>query len=87
MCTPAVNWPQELLQYCRKHGIQLVAYSPFGKGRLLRDPNILKVAAKYKKTAAQILVRWPLQVRFRTHGEPAACSFSPEVTSRSKMWW
>jgi len=69
--TPAVNqielspynyvYRREIVDLCRANGIQLEAYSPLTKARKLDDPKLLKVAAKYGKTAAQILVRWALQ--------------------------
>jgi diketogulonate reductase-like aldo/keto reductase len=66
---PAVNqvefhpflYQKNLLQFCKKHGIQLEAYSPLTKGRRLKDPNLIEVAKKYKKSTAQILIRWCLQ--------------------------
>jgi len=52
---------KELLAYCRHRGIQLEAYSPLTKGYRLDDPTVRRVAAKYGKTPAQILIRWSLQ--------------------------
>ena len=50
----------ELVEYCKSHGITLTAYSPLGsKGPQLFDgPVIQKLAAKYGKTPAQIVLRW-----------------------------
>jgi diketogulonate reductase-like aldo/keto reductase len=39
----------------------LEAYSPLTKGERLNDPNVLKIANQYRKTPAQILIRWGLQ--------------------------
>ncbi|MBD3190638.1 MAG: aldo/keto reductase [Candidatus Heimdallarchaeota archaeon] len=50
-----------LLNFCRSNNIQLEAYSPLTKGRKLNDPKLLKIAEKYSKTSAQILIRWCLQ--------------------------
>ena len=66
---PAVNqvefnpflYQKELLDYCRRKGIQLEAYSPLTRGEKLADPRIKSLAAKYSKTAAQIMIRWSLQ--------------------------
>jgi diketogulonate reductase-like aldo/keto reductase len=63
---PAVNqvefnpflYQRELLDRCRKAGIQLEAYSPLTKGRRLDDPRLVAVAEKYGKTPAQIILRW-----------------------------
>lgn len=51
----------ELHQYCRKHEIQLEAWSPLTRGEKLDDPLIVELAGKYKKTPAQIILRWDLQ--------------------------
>jgi diketogulonate reductase-like aldo/keto reductase len=66
---PAVNqvefspflYQEELLDFCRDNHIQLEAYSPLTKGMRLSDPKLRPFAAKYHKTAAQILIRWALQ--------------------------
>jgi diketogulonate reductase-like aldo/keto reductase len=68
---PAVNqvefspylYQEELLAYCREREIQLEAYSPLTKGRMLDDPPLVAVAEKYDKSPAQILIRWALQHR------------------------
>ena len=52
---------KELLGFCQKHGIQLEAYSPLTKGKRLKDPELSEVAVRYKKSTAQILIRWALQ--------------------------
>jgi diketogulonate reductase-like aldo/keto reductase len=58
---------QRMLQeYCVEHRIQLEAYAPLGQGKLLSNPSILELAQKYGKTAAQILIRWDLQLEVVT---------------------
>ena len=52
---------RELLEFCRAHGIQLVAYCPLTKGRKLGDPVVGGIARKHGKTAAQVLLRWAIQ--------------------------
>jgi diketogulonate reductase-like aldo/keto reductase len=66
---PAVNqvefspylYQKDLLEFCRKHGIQLEAYSPLTKGHKLTDSKLVTLAFKYSKSPAQILIRWVLQ--------------------------
>lgn len=66
---PAVNqvefspflYQKELLVYCKEKGIQLEAYSPLTRGKKLNDNIIQEIANKYKKTPAQIMIRWSLQ--------------------------
>ncbi len=67
---PAVNqvefspflYQRDLLEFCRRQGIQLEAYSPLTKGHRLRHPTLVEVAARHGRTAAQILIRWALQL-------------------------
>ncbi|CAM6113411.1 unnamed protein product [Calypogeia fissa] len=77
-CIPAVNQVElhplfqqrKLLDYCKRKGILVTAYSPFGApGQPYSDPNnsvlenpVLKeVAAKHGKSAAQISLRWIIE--------------------------
>lgn len=50
-----------MLQFCNNNNIQVEAYSPLTRGIKLNDPTIIKMAKKYGKTSAQILIRWGLQ--------------------------
>lgn len=45
------------------HGIATVSYSPLGKaGELLREPLLVELGRKYGKTAAQVVLRWHLEL-------------------------
>ena len=67
--TPAINqveftpflYQQELLEFCRKKGIQLEAYSPLTRGKKLKDPRLVAIADNYGKLPAQVMIRWALQ--------------------------
>lgn len=50
-----------LLNYCKINGIAVTAWAPLGRGKILEDETIAKIAAKYNKTAAQIILRWHYQ--------------------------
>ncbi|WP_052126128.1 aldo/keto reductase [Ureibacillus massiliensis] len=50
-----------LLNYCKVNGIAVTAWAPLGRGKILEDETIAKIAAKYNKTAAQIILRWHYQ--------------------------
>ncbi|KAG6068386.1 hypothetical protein E4U32_000855 [Claviceps aff. humidiphila group G2b] len=52
---------KEIVQYCRDNNIVVAAYSPLACGAHLSDSALTAVADKYKKSAAQILVRYALQ--------------------------
>lgn len=44
-----------------KHNIRIESWSPLGRGRLLDDPQLAKIAAKHGKSVAQTIIRWHLQ--------------------------
>ncbi len=52
---------RELREYCREREIVVEAYSPLTHGKRLHDATIEQTAKKYKKTPAQIMIRWGLQ--------------------------
>ncbi|GHC99780.1 aldo/keto reductase [Zhihengliuella salsuginis] len=66
---PAVNqvelhpWLQqrELREEHAELGIATEAWSPLARGRLLDDPELMRIAAKHGVTVAQVVVRWHLQ--------------------------
>jgi alcohol dehydrogenase (NADP+) len=54
----------ELLEFCKKSGIVLLAFAPLGHGMkpgLLEDPIISAIAARVGKTPAQVLLAWAVQ--------------------------
>lgn len=57
---PELQQP-DLLEYCRKHGIQPEAWSPIMKGRVNDVPLIQELAEKYGKTPVQVTLRWEIQ--------------------------
>jgi diketogulonate reductase-like aldo/keto reductase len=44
------------------YGIVTEAYGPLGVGRLLENPTVVAVAQAHGKTAAQVLLRWSVQL-------------------------
>ena len=51
----------ELLQYCEQREIVPTAWSPLMRGQIFENEVIRQLAQKYKKTMAQIVLRWDLQ--------------------------
>jgi len=43
-----------------KRNIVTESWSPLGQGKLLSDPVIAAIAAKHKRTPAQVIIRWHL---------------------------
>jgi diketogulonate reductase-like aldo/keto reductase len=67
--TPAVNQVEmhvflqqpELIKYCHEAGIQLEAYSPLAQAKVLDNPAVQKLADKYSKSYAQIMLRFLIE--------------------------
>jgi diketogulonate reductase-like aldo/keto reductase len=51
----------ETLEYCRRHNILVEAWGPLGRGKMLGNPTLVAIARKYRKTVAQLCIRWCLQ--------------------------
>src|SRR4051812_7525080 len=47
--------------YCAEHGIQVEAWSPIARGRVLDDPVITEIAQRVGRTPAQVVLRWHVQ--------------------------
>ena len=54
--------PLSLIEYCRSQNILVESYSPIGHGQILRSPLVLEAAEKYSVTAAQLSVRYAVQL-------------------------
>lgn len=50
-----------LVDYCRRNGIAVQAWSPLGSGTVLKDSLLAEIAAKYGKSVAQLCIRFALQ--------------------------
>ncbi|XP_054016546.1 aldo-keto reductase family 1 member B1-like isoform X1 [Hylaeus anthracinus] len=69
-CHPYLN-QKKLSDFCKTKGVTITAYSSFGapdrpnadqnEPRILEDPKIKEIAAKYKKSPAQIVLRHQVQ--------------------------
>lgn len=60
---PGVVQP-ETVRYCRKKGIAIEAYSPFGTGTVFQAPELGGISSKYGRSAGQIVLRWAIQKGF-----------------------
>lgn len=52
---------EPLRKFCRDHKIVVEAWSPLGNGQMLSDPELKKIADKYGKSVAQVIIKWDLQ--------------------------
>jgi len=59
-CHPYLQ-QDELRAFCAEHNIAVTAWAPIGKGRILNDETLVKLANKHGKTPAQIVLRWHYQ--------------------------
>uniref|UniRef100_A0A1A9W754 NADP-dependent oxidoreductase domain-containing protein n=1 Tax=Glossina brevipalpis TaxID=37001 RepID=A0A1A9W754_9MUSC len=69
-CHPYLT-QHKMMEYCRNNEIVIISYSPLGsparpwalrsEQRLLDDKMLEKLSVKYKKTPAQILIRYQIQ--------------------------
>ncbi|MCM3316450.1 aldo/keto reductase [Rummeliibacillus stabekisii] len=50
----------EVREYCKKHGIQVEAWSPLMNGEILNHEVLVDIAKKYNKSTAQIVLKWDL---------------------------
>lgn len=67
------NQQPKLVRFCAEHGIVVTGYSPLGAGSYvglgmakgadspLNNPVVKQIAAKHRKSAAQVVLRWGLQ--------------------------
>ena len=61
----------ELMHYCHQQGISVTSYSPLTKGvadyqgettfNIVEDDLVAKIAKRYSRTPAQVVLRWTLQ--------------------------
>jgi diketogulonate reductase-like aldo/keto reductase len=51
----------ELVEYCRETGVVVEAAAPLARGEILADDTVRKLANKYDRTPAQIVLRWAVE--------------------------
>lgn len=52
---------KDTIDFCKERNIVLEAWAPLGKGKMLNNEILLKIARKYNKSVAQICLKWCLQ--------------------------
>jgi len=59
---PRITRPEQRAYYAEQ-GIVTEAWSPLGAGNdLLKDPTLIAIGAKFGKTAAQVVLRWHIEL-------------------------
>ncbi|KAK4141387.1 NADP-dependent oxidoreductase domain-containing protein [Dichotomopilus funicola] len=51
---------QDIIDWCTQRGVVVQAYCPLVQGERWGEPGLKKLAAKYGKSEAQVLIRWSL---------------------------
>jgi diketogulonate reductase-like aldo/keto reductase len=54
------NVESEIIPYCQKNEVMVIAYRPLAKGKIVDSQNVLlqELAEKYSKTKSQIALNW-----------------------------
>lgn len=52
---------EETVEFCKKQDILVEAWAPFSNGQILTNPVLKEIADKYKKSVAQLSLRWIIQ--------------------------
>lgn len=52
---------KDIVDFCNKNNILVEAWSPLGTGKMLENEVLINIAKKYKKSPAQICIKWILQ--------------------------
>lgn len=55
------NTQTDIRETCAHHDIIIEAYAPLVRGMRMRHPEIVRLAKRYNRSPAQLLVRWSLQ--------------------------
>ena len=50
-----------VVEFCRRQGIAVEAWSPLGRRQVLESPEMRAYAEKYGRTPAQVCIRWVMQ--------------------------
>ena len=56
------NTDLDLVDFCKSQNIQVEAYSPIAHGEALKNPAIARMAEKYGVSAAQLCIRYVIQL-------------------------
>jgi len=54
-----IEW--DLLPWCERRKVAVMAYSPIEQGRILSQPDLRRVAGRHRATPAQIALAWVLR--------------------------
>jgi diketogulonate reductase-like aldo/keto reductase len=67
---------EKLLSFCHDNDIAVTAYSPLAQGLVFKDRTIADIAAHYKRSVSQVVLRWLVQ---------KGCIVIPKATDRQRL--
>ncbi|NDJ85448.1 MAG: aldo/keto reductase [Chloroflexi bacterium] len=56
----------DLVAFCHEYDIQVTAWAPLMKGRVMDVPELVDIGQQFGKTAIQVTLRWMLQIGLLT---------------------
>ena len=77
---------EDLLPFCQKEGITLMAYTPLEEGSLVKNKVLQAVGQRYQKSAAQIALNWIIS-RENVITVPKALNFNHLRENAAAMGW
>jgi len=80
------NVERDVIPYCIRNQITLMAYTPLAKGKLSTNSFLREIGNKYDKTAAQVAVNW-LIARQSVIAIPKAISIQHLEENAGAMGW
>ena len=51
----------ETIDFCKNNNIVVEAWAPLGKGKMLSNDTLERIAGKYNKSVAKLCIKWCLQ--------------------------
>lgn len=51
----------KVIAACRRHGLAFTSYCPIGRGEPLAERTVTEIAARHRRTPAQVVLRWHVQ--------------------------
>lgn len=67
---------REVVAFAQRHGIPITSYMTLAYGEVLKDPVIVKIAARHNATPAQVTLAWAMQLGY---------SVIPSSTKRANL--
>ncbi len=49
---------RELIPYCEAQGVKVIAYSPLGQGKSVKDERVLRLSEKYHKSPTSVILNY-----------------------------